>query len=116
MHTARGRGKKGREGVLSRALRPRDFADTLGASTGLHDWWRLNADTTPKLGSHPSICNKTPEVGTRHHKSTVRESHRGVIFSIICWPDARLVRQSEKCSRDADRGQEALRHEWSVFG
>lgn len=93
----------------SRALRHGDFADTLGTSAGLPDWWRLNAATRSKLGSHSSICNKTPEVGMMRHKSTVHKSHPGVIFSIICLPSACLLRRSEMHSRDAGHGQEALR-------
>lgn len=120
MHTERG-GKEQEEEeeggrVPSWALRHRDFTDTLGTSAGLCDWWRLNVATRPKLGSHSSICNKTPDVGMTRRKSTLHESHPGVIFSIICLPSACLLRRSEMCSRDAHHGQEALRPEGSVLG
>lgn len=82
-----------------------DFADTLGASAGPRAWGRLNAATRLKLGSHPSISNKKPEVGVTRDKSTVRESRPGVIFSIICLCSACLLRHSEMRSREPARAR-----------
>lgn len=71
-------------GVTPRALKCDDFADAPKTSAGLHDGWRLNAALRLKLGSHPSISNKNPEVGMTRDKSTIHQSHPGIIFSIIC--------------------------------
>lgn len=71
-------------GVTPRALKCDDFADSPETSAGLHDGWRLNAAPRLKLGSHSSISNKNPEVGMTCDKSTIHQSHPGIIFSIIC--------------------------------
>ena len=115
----KGTGKAGSQhraaaGVTSRALRHSDFAESPGASAGLHDGWTLNAAARLKLGSHSSISNKNPEVGMTHHKSTFHESHPGIIFSIICLLSARLLRRSKMCRVGAHPGQEARRPERSV--